>query len=135
MQENYNRAISDIYGSVVGTPLAASTAVGKAAGTVASGFGLFKAGQAINRLRKRKASTVLKPKSKIPDYKFQKLRNLHKLKTKSARRRAGVRYYESFDKNTGEVKPRWSRAEALKKAAKSTNYGLRRFGGRRFRFR
>ena len=64
LQENYNKAISDIYGSIVGTPLAGATAVGKAAGTVASGFGLFKAGQAINRLRKRKTSVVSKPVSR-----------------------------------------------------------------------
>ena len=135
LQEPYNQALSNLYGSVAGTPVVTANAIGKATGAVASGFGLYKAGQAINRIRTRKTSTVPKPKSKIPDYKLQKLRNLHRIKTKSERRRAGVRYYESFDKNTGEVKPRWSRSEALKKAAKSTNYGLRRFGGRRFRFR
>ena len=134
MQENYNRVVSDLYGSFAGTPIAASNAVGKAAGTVASGFGLFKAGQAINRLRKRKTSTVPKPKSKIPDYKLQKLRNLHKRKTET-RNKFGLRPGEYIDKRTGEIKSRSFRSQALKKAAKSTDYGLRRFGGRRFRFR
>ena len=92
MQENYNKAISDIYGSIVGTPLAGATAVGKAAGTVASGFGLFKAGQAINRLRKRKVDT-------------NKLGKLHKLKT-GVRNKFGLRPGEYIDKRTGEIKTR-----------------------------
>ena len=137
LQENYNRVVSDLYGSFAGTPLAASNAVGKAAGTVASGFGLFKAGQAINRLRKRKSKVLPDSKSNSSRLKMQKLRKLHILRGRagSVRRRAGVRYYESFDKKTGEVKPRWTRAEALRKAAKSTKYGLGRYGGRRLRFR
>ena len=135
LQEPYNQALSNLYGSVAGTPVVTANAIGKATGAVASGFGLYKAGQAINRIRTRKTSTVSKPK-RLPDFKLQKLRNLHRIKTKSERRRAGVRYYESFNKKTGEVKPRWSRSESFKKAAKSTEYGLRRFGfGRRFRFR
>ena len=91
MQENYNKAISDIYGSIVGTPLAGATAVGKAAGTVASGFGLFKAGQAINRLRKRKTSTVSKSKSVSSRSKFIRSRGGSKSRlqqSKSLRSRA-----------------------------------------------
>ena len=101
---------------------------------MASGFGLFKAGQAINRLRKRKTSTVSKPNSKIPDYKLQKLRNLHNRKIET-RNKFGLRPGEYIDKRTGEIKTRSFRSQALKKASKSTEYGLRRFGGRRFRFR
>ena len=51
------------------------------------------------------------------------------------RRKAGLKFHETVDRSTGEIKPRFNRAEALRKAAKSTKYGLRRFGGRRFRFR
>ena len=129
LQENYNRAVSDIYGSVLGTPLATSNAIGKAAGTVASGFGLFKAGQAINRLRKRKASVVSKPVSR----KFKRSRGGSNSRS-AIRRKHGLKFHERVDRSTGEIKPRWSRAEALRKAAESTKYGLRRFGGRR-RFR
>ena len=103
LQEPYNRALNNLYSSVAGTPLATANVVGKTAGTVASGFGLFKAGQAINRFRKRKPSTV--PKSKISDYKLQKLRKLHELKTK-ARNRYGLRPGEYIDKRTGEIKIR-----------------------------
>ena len=135
LQEPYNRAISDVYSSILGAPAVA----GKALGHVATGYGMYRGAKAVGRfMRKRKAKGSSLPKTKpLTSLQKQKLRKLHDLKTKSgsARRRAGVRYYESFDKRTGEVKPRWNRAEALRKAAKSTKYGLRRFGGRRLRFR
>ena len=134
LQEPYNQALSNLYGSVAGTPVVTGTAVGKATGAIASGFGLYKAGQAINRLRNRKTSTVPKPKSKIPDYKLQKLRNLHKLKT-NTRNKFGLRPGEYIDKRTGEIKTRSFRSQALKKSAKKTDFWLRRFGGRRLRFR
>ena len=51
------------------------------------------------------------------------------------RNKFGLRPGEYIDKRTGEIKSRSFRSQALKKAAKSTEYGLRRFGGRRFRFR
>ena len=94
LQENYNRVVSDLYGSFAGTPLAASNAVGKAAGTVASGFGLFKAGQAINRLRKRKSKVIPKSKS-LTNLQKQKLRKLHELKTKS-RKDSSIRQVNRF---------------------------------------
>ena len=65
---------------------------------------------------------------------MQKLRNLHNRKIET-RNKFGLRPGEYIDKRTGEIKSRSFRSQALKKAAKSTNYGLRRFGGRRFRFR
>ena len=92
MQKPYNEVVADLYRSVAGPPLATANAVGKTAGTVASGFGLFKAGQAINRIRKRKVDT-------------DKLDKLHKLKTK-ARNRFGLRPGEYIDKYTGEIKTR-----------------------------
>ena len=92
LQEPYNRALDNLYSSVAGTPVVAGTAVGKATGAIASGFGLYKAGQAINRLRKRKVDTG-------------KLRKLHKLKT-SARNKFGLRHGEYIDKRTGEIKTR-----------------------------
>ena len=101
LQEPYNRVVSDLYGSVAGTPLAASNAVGKAAGTVASGFGLFKAGQAINRFRNRKSKSL--PESKpLTTLQKRKLRKLHKLKTGS-RNRHGLRKGEYINQKTGEI--------------------------------
>ena len=131
--QNYNKALSDVYGSVIGEPVVGM----KALGTAASAFGVYQGGKAIHSLFKSRKSKVLPESKPLTNLQKQKLRNLHDLKTKagSVRRRAGVRYYESFNKKTGEVKPRWNRAEALRKAAKSTKYGLRRFGGRRLRFR
>ena len=124
LQENYNRAISDIYGSVLGSPIAGAKAVGNATGAIASGFGLFKAGQAINRLRKRKTSVVSKPVSR-------KSKFIRSRVGSHSRRKSGLKFHERVDKSTGEIKPRWNRAEALRKAGESTKYGLRRFGGRR----
>ena len=84
-------------------------------------------------MRKGKTSTVPKSNS-IPDYKLQKLRNLHKLKT-NTRNKFGLRPGEYIDKRTGEIKTRSFRSQALKKSAKKTDFWLRRFGGRRLRFR
>ena len=92
LQEPYNQALSNLYGSVAGTPVVAGNAFGKATGAIASGFGLFKAGQAINRFRKRKVDV-------------DKLDKLHKLKT-SARNKFGLRRGEYIDKRTGEIKTR-----------------------------
>ena len=64
----------------------------------------------------------------------QKLRKLHELKTKT-RNRYGLRPGEYIDKRTGEIKSRSFRSQALKKSAKKTDFWLRRFGGRRLRFR
>ena len=104
----------------------------KTLGTAGSAFGVYQGAKALSRVLKARKAKVPKTKP-LTTLQKQKLRNLHKLKTKagSVRRRAGVRFYESFDKKTGEVKPRWNRADALRKAAKSTKYGLQRFGGRR----
>ena len=98
---------------------------------------MYRGARAVGRFMRKRKAKVLSESKPLTNLQKQKLRKFHDLKTKSgsARRRAGVRYYESFDKTTGEVKPRWSRSEALRKAAKSTKYGLRRFGGRRLRFR
>ena len=128
LQENYNRVVSDLYGSFAGTPLAASNAVGKAAGTVASGFGLFKAGQAINRLRKRKSKVIPKSKS-LTNLQKQKLRKLHELKTKSPNK-FGLRPGEYIDKRTGEIRVRG------KSSGKSGGgFSLRRgFGNRSGRY-
>ena len=70
LQEPYNQALSDLYGSVAGTPVVTANAVGKATGAVASGFGLYKASQVVNRLRKRNTSTVSKSKSVSRKSKF-----------------------------------------------------------------
>ena len=124
LQEPYNQALSNLYGSVAGTPVVTANAVGKATGAVASGFGLYKAGQAINRIRGRKTSFVSKSVSRKS--KFIRSRG-----GSHSRRKSGLKFHERVDKSTGEIKPRWNRAEALRKAGESTKYGLRRFGGRR----
>ena len=130
LQEPYNRAMDNLYSSVAGTPLVAGTAVGKATGAIASGFGLYKAGQAFARMRKSKV--LPKSDSKpLTNLQKQKLRKLHELKTKT-RNRYGLRPGEYIDRRTGEIK---FRSQALKKASVKTNYWLRRFGGRRLRFR
>ena len=102
LQEPYNQALSNLYGSVAGTPVVAGNAVGKATGAIASGFGLYKAGQAINRIRKSKVLPESKPLSNLQK---QKLLKLHKLKTKT-RNRYGLRPGEYIDKRTGEIKIR-----------------------------
>ena len=98
---------------------------------------MFQGAKAVSRMlkaRKAKNATVPKPKPKIPDYKLQKLRNLHNLKT-NTRNKFGLRPGEYIDKRTGEIKTRSFRSQALKKSAKKTDFWLRRFGGRRLRFR
>ena len=133
LQEPYNRALHDLYDSIVG----GAAVTGKALGGVATGYGMFQGAKALSRMlkaRKAKNATVPKPKSKIPDYKLQKLRNLHNLKT-GTRNKFGLRPGEYIDKRTGEIKTRSFRSQALKKSAKKTDFWLRRFGGRRLRFR
>ena len=97
---------------------------------------MYQGAKAVSRmLRRRKAKNASVPKSKpLTSLQKQKLRKLHELKTKS-RNRYGLRPGEYIDRRTGEIKSRSFRSEALRKASKSTKYGLRRFGGRRFRFR
>ena len=104
LQEPYNQALSDLYGSVAGTPVVTANAIGKATGAVASGFGLYKAGQAINRIRGRKSKVISKPKL-LTNFQKQKLRKFHELKTKS-RNKFGLRFGEYIDKRTGEIKTR-----------------------------
>ena len=132
LQEPYNRAMHDLYDSILG----GAAVTGKAVGGIATGMGMYQGAKAVSRMLKaRKAKNASVPKSKpLTNLQKQKLRKLHKMKTKS-RNRYGLRPGEYIDKRTGEIKSRSFRSEALKKAAKSTKYGLRRFGGRRFRFR
>ena len=80
-------------------------------------------------LRNRK-SKVLPESKPLTNLQKQKLRKLHDLKT-SSRNKFGLRPGEYIDKRTGEIKSRFNRAEALRKAGESTKYGLRRFGVRR----
>ena len=89
LQEPYNRAMSDVYSSILGVP-----AVGlKAAGGVASAYGMYKGAKVVGAmLRKRKLS-----KSSS-----DKLTDLHKSKTKS-RNRHGLRQGEYINQKTGEI--------------------------------
>ena len=86
-------------------------------------------------MRQRKAKNASVPKSVSRKSKF--IRSRGGSNSRSAlRRKSGLKFHEKVNKSTGEIKPRWNRAEALRKAAESTKYGLRRFGGRRrFGFR
>ena len=124
--QNYNKALSNVYGSVLGEP-----AVGmKTLGTAGSAFGVYQGAKAFSRMLKRRKSKVLPESKPLSNLQKQKLRKLHKIKTES-RNKFGLRPGEYIDKRTGEIKSRFNRAEALRKAAKSTKSGLRRFGGRR----
>ena len=81
LQEPYNRAISDVYSSILGAPAVA----GKALGHVATGYGMYRGAKAVGRfMRKRKAKGSSLPKTKpLTSLQKQKLRKLHDLKTKS----------------------------------------------------
>ena len=123
--------MSDVYSSILGVP-----AVGaKAAGGLASAYGMYRGVKGVSRMlraRKAKKSSLSKPVSRKSKF----IRSRGGSNSRSAlRRKSGLKFHEKVDRSTGEIKPRWNRAEALRKAAKSTKYGLRRFGGRRFRFR
>ena len=131
MQEPYNRALHDVYDSILGAPVVGA----KAAGGLASAYGMYRGVKGVSRMlkaRKAKNSSLSKPVSRKSKF----IRSRGGSNSRSAiRRKSGLKFHERVNKSTGEIKPRWNRAEALRKAAKSTNYGLRRFGGRRFRFR
>ena len=81
LQEPYNRAMHDLYDSILG----GAAVTGKALGGVATSYGMFQGAKAVSRMlkaRKAKNATVPKPKP-LTTLQKQKLRNLHKLKTKS----------------------------------------------------
>ena len=132
LQEPYNRALADLYSSIAG----GAVVTGKALGGAATGLGMYQGAKAVSRmLRRRKAKNASVPKSNpLTSLQKQKLRNLHKLKT-GTRNKFGLRPGEYIDKRTGEIKTRSFRSQALKKSAKKTDFWLRRFGGRRLRFR
>ena len=138
MQEPYNRALADLYGSIAG----GAVVTGKALGGAASAVGMYQGAKLLNRVIKRRKAKTTQPRSSsvsrdslLSRDKFRRLSKLHNLKTK-ARNRYGLRPGEYIDRRTGEIKSRSFRSEALRKASKSTAYGFRRFGfGRRFRFR
>ena len=140
LQEPYNRALADLYGSIAG----GAVVTGKALGGAASAVGMYQGAKLLNRvIKRRRAKTTQSRSSSVSrdsllsrDKFRRRLRRRGGSNSRSAiRRKSGLKFHERVDKSTGEIKPRWSRAEALRKAAESTNYGLRRFGGRRFRFR
>ena len=103
LQEPYNRALADLYGSIAG----GAVVTGKAIGGVATGLGMYQGAKAVSRMLKaRKAKNAVVPKSKsLSTLQKQKLRKLHKLKTES-RNRYGLRPGEYIDKRTGELKTR-----------------------------
>ena len=87
MQEPYNRALHDVYDSILGVPAAGV----KAAGGVASAYGMYRGAKGISR--------VLSARKK------KKLLDLHKTKTET-RNKFGLRSGEYIDKRTGEIKTR-----------------------------
>ena len=108
LQEPYNRALADLYGSIAG----GAVVTGKALGGLASGYGMLKGFQGVNRLlKRRKAKTTQSRTSSVSRDsllsrdKFRRLSKLHKLKTK-ARNRYGLRRGEYLDRRTGEIKTR-----------------------------
>ena len=126
--QNYNEALSNVYGSVLGEP-----AVGmKTLGTAGSAFGVYQGGKALHRMLKRRKVKTTQPRSSsvsrdslLSRDKFRRLSKLHKLKTK-ARNRYGLRPGEYIDKRTGEIKTR---------AKSGGGFSLRRgFGNRSGRY-
>ena len=134
LQEPYNRAMHDLYDSILG----GAAVTGKAVGGIATGMGMYQGARAVSRMlkaRKAKNAVFSKPKPVSRKSKFIRSRGGSNFRS-AIRRKSGLKFHERVDKSTGEIKPRWSRSEALRKAAESTKYGLRRFGGRRrFGFR
>ena len=137
LQQPYNEAMADLYNSVIG----GAAVTGKAVGGIATGMGMYQGAKAVSRMLKRRRAKTTHSRSSgsvgrdslLSRHKFRRRGGSN---SRSAiRRRDGLKFHEKVDRSTGEIKPRWSRAEALKKASKSTKYGLRRFGGRRLRFR
>ena len=87
LQEPYNRAMHDLYDSVLGAP-----AVGvKAAGGLASAYGMYRGAKGVARV--------------LSARKNKKLLDLHKTKTKT-RNKFGLRPGEYIDRRTGEIKTR-----------------------------
>lgn len=132
LQEPYNRALSDVYSSVLGAP-----AVGvKAAGGLASAYGMYKGARVVHRMIKsRKSRKSSLSASKPTSNASRGASGSRSVIRRNARRRSGLKFHERVNKSTGEIKSRWSYDEAIKKASNRTNNFLRRFGGRRFRFR
>ena len=93
LQEPYNRALADLYSSIAG----GAVVTGKALGGAASAVGMYQGAKLLNRViksRKAKNSTVPKPKP-LSSLQKQKLRNLHKIKTKS-RKNSSIRQVDRF---------------------------------------
>ena len=121
LMEPYNRALSNVYGSVLGEP-----AVGmKTLGTAGSAFGVYQGGKALHRMLKRRKSKVLPESKPLTNLQKQKLRKLHKLKTGS-RNRYGLRRGEYINQKTGEI---------LSRPKSGGGFSLRRgFGNRSGRY-
>ena len=98
LMEPYNRALANVYGSVLGEP-----AVGmKTLGAAGSAFGVYQGAKAFSRMLKRRKSKVLPESKPLTNLQKQKLRKLHKLKTGS-RNRHGLRPGEYINQKTGEI--------------------------------
>ena len=87
MQEPYNQALSDVYSSILGVP-----AVGvKAAGGIASAYGMYRGAKGVARILSARKKKILL--------------GLHKTKTET-HNKFGLRPGEYIDKRTGELKTR-----------------------------
>ena len=129
--QNYNEALSNVYGSVLGEP-----AVGmKTLGTAGSAFGVYQGAKSLHRMLKRRKVKTTQPRassvsrdSLLSRDKFRRLSKLHKLKTKT-RNRYGLRPGEYIDKRTGELKTRKTQGKS------GGGFSLRRgFGARSGRY-
>ena len=114
LQEPYNRALADLYSSIAG----GAVVTGKALGGAASAVGMYQGAKLLNRaIKSRKARKV----------DTGKLKDLHKLKTKS-RNKFGLRPGEYIDRRTGELKTRF-------KGKSGGGFSLRKgFGNRSGRY-
>ena len=121
LQEPYNRALADLYGSIAG----GAVVTGKALGGAASAVGMYQGAKLLNRAIKRRKSKVLPESKPLTNLQKQKLRKLHKLKTGS-RNRYGLRKGEYINQKTGEI---------LTRRKSGGGFSLRRgFGNRSGRY-
>ena len=126
--------MADLYNSVIG----GAAATGKTLGSAATGLGMYQGAKALNRFIKRRKLKTTHSRSPGSSVGRDSLLSRHQFRRRGGsnsrsaiRRRDGLKFHERVDKSTGEIKPRFNRSEALRKAAKRTKSGLRRFGGRR----
>ena len=104
--QNYNEALSNVYGSVLGEP-----AVGmKTLGTAGSAFGVYQGAKAFSRMLKRRKVKTTHSRSPGSSVGRDSLLSRHKFRRRGGsnsrsaiRRRDGLKFHEKVDRSTGEI--------------------------------